>query len=157
MCSEYIKYNVYMVYMEDKEKINESPMIAKKSLNWVIRPILADTTTTTSLESKTCNIGENKDQTTENANTDKNNWFDDPYDIVSQNAIKNGKPMGDSSKNYDIKDLYRPIGVNTITTCLGPKNIDIKGKIPEPTTKISPWLNTTIEPDTDTKNQKLCY
>ena len=36
-------------------------------------------------------------------------------------------------------------------------NIDIKGKIPEPTTKISPWLNTTIEPDTDTKNQKLCY
>jgi|SRR5579872_2267574 len=48
-------------------------------------------------------------------------------------------------------NVVKPIGVNTIGSSLG-RDYDIRGDLPNPKIWISPWLNSTIEPDTNIKD-----
>jgi len=43
------------------------------------------------------------------------------------------------------------MGVNTVASSLRNGTHDIRGDIPNPKFPISPWLNSTIEPDTNLK------
>jgi hypothetical protein len=71
-------------------------------------------------------------------------WFDDPYE-------------SSTVKNSHLINVYRPIGVNTVSTTLKNPSHDIRGTPPNPKTVISPFLNSSYEPDTNLRNQALCY
>ena len=71
-------------------------------------------------------------------------WFDDPY-------------SGASIKNTHLINIYRPIGVNTIQTSLKNPSLDIRGAPVNPKTVVSPFLNSSYEPDTNIRNQSLCF
>jgi hypothetical protein len=43
-------------------------------------------------------------------------------------------------------------GVNTIGSTLGVRMYDIRGDLPIPKINVSPWMNSTIEPDANIKN-----
>jgi hypothetical protein len=71
-------------------------------------------------------------------------YFDDPYESTSV-------------KNTHLINTSRPIGVNTIQTTLKNPSHDIRGSPPNPKYAISPWMNSSYEPDTNLRNQSLCY
>lgn len=71
-------------------------------------------------------------------------WFDDPYESTSV-------------KNTHLINIYRPIGINTISTTLKNASHDIRGTPSNPKFSTSPWLNSSYEPDTNLRNQSLCY
>jgi len=71
-------------------------------------------------------------------------WFDDPYESTSV-------------KNTHLINIFRPIGVNTVQTTLKNPSHDIRGTVPNPKQVISPFLNSSYEPDTNLRNQALCY
>lgn len=59
-----------------------------------------------------------------------------------------------SVKNRHLINTSRPIGVNTIGTSLRNASYDIRGSPPCPKFVVSPWLQSTIEPDYNLKG--LC-
>ena len=71
-------------------------------------------------------------------------WFQDPYESTSV-------------KNTHLINIYRPVGVNTIQTTLKNPSHDIRGSPPNPKYAVSPWQNSSYEPDTNLRNQSLCY
>ena len=71
-------------------------------------------------------------------------WFDDPYETTN---IKSSRLI----------NIYRPVGVNTIQTTLKNPSLDIRGCPPNPKYPVSPWNNSSIEPDTNIRNQSLSY
>jgi len=72
-------------------------------------------------------------------------WFDDVYDSTSV-------------KNAHLINIYKPIGVNTVASSLKNPSHDIRGDAtPNPKFAISPWMNSSIEPDSNIRNQALCY
>ena len=71
-------------------------------------------------------------------------WFMDPYESTSV-------------KNTHLINLYRPVGVNTIQTSLKNPSHDIRGTPTNPKYAVSPWMNSSYEPDTNLRNQSLCY
>lgn len=71
-------------------------------------------------------------------------WWSDPYSSTSV-------------KNTHLINIYRPIGVNTIQTTLKNPSHDIRGSPPNPKYAVSPWQNSSYEPDTNLRNQSLCY
>jgi len=73
-----------------------------------------------------------------------NNWFDDPHESTS---IKSAKLL----------NIHRPTGVNTIQSTLKIPSHDIRGTPANPKYPISPWNNSSVEPDTNLRNQSLCY
>lgn len=66
------------------------------------------------------------------------NSFPDWFDILPESIIVKNKP----------------IGINTIGSSLKTPTYDIQGPPPCPKFVISPWLHSTIEPDTNFKS--LC-
>lgn len=56
-----------------------------------------------------------------------------------------------SVKNRHLINVTKPIGVNTIGNSLRNATWDLRGDVPNPKYAISPWLNSTIEPDTNIK------
>lgn len=72
-------------------------------------------------------------------NLDENDWFD----II---------PVEQINKNDFIPNKI--IGINTIYDRLGSRNVDIRGEFPMPKFIVSPWLQSTIEPDPNVKS--LC-
>ena len=50
-------------------------------------------------------------------------------------------------KNRHLINIYRPVGVNTISTSLKNPSLDIRGNPANPKTVVSPFLNSSIEPD----------
>ena len=70
-------------------------------------------------------------------------WFDDPYEST---GIKSSKLI----------NIYRPVGVNTIQTTLKNASLDIRGSPPNPKYPVSPWNNSSYEPDTNIRSQSLC-
>jgi len=59
-----------------------------------------------------------------------------------------------SAKKIQGTHLIHPkihMGVNTVMSSLRNATHDIRGDIPCPKIKVSPWLNSTIEPDTNLK------
>lgn len=71
-------------------------------------------------------------------------WFDDPYAATTV-------------KSSHLINLTRPVGVNTISTTLKNPSHDIRGTPPNPKYPVSPWSNSSFEPDTNLRNQALCY
>jgi len=71
-------------------------------------------------------------------------WFDDPYETTNV-------------KSSHLINVYRPIGVNTIQTTLKNPSHDIRGTPANPKYAVSPWGNSSYEPDTNLRNQSLCY
>ena len=59
-----------------------------------------------------------------------------------------------SVKNRHLINITKPIGVNTIGQSLKNPTYDIRGAPPNPKFVVSPFLNSTIEPDTNLKG--LC-
>lgn len=70
-------------------------------------------------------------------------WFDDPYEATSVKASH-------------LINIYRPISVNTIQTTHKNPSHDLRGTIPNPKYAVSPWGNSSFEPDTSLRGQKLC-
>lgn len=71
-------------------------------------------------------------------------WFDDPYEATTV-------------KNTHLINIYRPIGVNTIQTTLKNANRQLRADpIVPKISGISPFLNSSVEPDTNIRNQALC-
>lgn len=60
-------------------------------------------------------------------------WFEDV------NAI--------SIKSRHLINIYKPIGINTVSSTLKNPSLDIRGSPPNPKTFVSPFLNSSIEPD----------
>jgi hypothetical protein len=56
-----------------------------------------------------------------------------------------------SQASHIINNIKRPIGVNTISNSLGPHTYDIRGAVAVPKFSISPFNNSTIEPDYNIK------
>lgn len=59
-----------------------------------------------------------------------------------------------SVKNRHLINVSKPIGINTIGSSLRNPSYDIRGSPPCPKFVISPWMQSTIEPDTNLKS--LC-
>jgi hypothetical protein len=71
-------------------------------------------------------------------------WFDDPYEGV---AIKSPKLI----------NVYKPIGVNTIGSSMKIANRDIRARPINPKlASVSPWMNSSVEPDTNIREGALC-
>jgi hypothetical protein len=70
-------------------------------------------------------------------------WFDDPYESTSV-------------KNTHLINIYRPIGINTIQTTLKNANRQLRADPACPKYAISPFLNSSVEPDTNIRSQSLC-
>ena len=63
-------------------------------------------------------------------------------------------PDAISVKNRHLINVSKPIGMNTIGTSLRNASWDIRGTVACPKFVVSPWLQSTIEPDTNLKS--LC-
>jgi hypothetical protein len=69
-----------------------------------------------------------------------------PKDINSQWAQLN--PAGSADfKNVNLLKAGSLIGIDTIGSTLRNANLQERSEPPNPTASVSPWLNTTIEPD----------
>ena len=69
-----------------------------------------------------------------------------PKDINSQWAQLN--PAGSADfKNVNLLKAGSLIGIDTVGSTLRNANLQERSEPPNPTTSVSPWLNTTIEPD----------
>jgi hypothetical protein len=79
-----------------------------------------------------------------NANYDPSELL--PKDINSQWAQLN--PAGSADfKNVNLLKAGSLIGIDTIGSSLRNANLQERSEPPNPTTSVSPWLNSTIEPD----------
>lgn len=61
-------------------------------------------------------------------------WFEVPAEPVSV-------------KNRHLVNVIRPFGIDTIVSSKKGAGQDLRGTIPNPKTVVSPWLNSSIEPD----------
>jgi hypothetical protein len=69
-----------------------------------------------------------------------------PKDTNSQWAQLN--PAGGADfKNVNLLKAGYNIGIDTVGSSLRNANLQVRSEPPNPTTVVSPWLNTTIEPD----------
>ncbi len=69
-----------------------------------------------------------------------------PKDMNSQWAQLN--PAGSADfKNVNLLKAGHLIGIDTVGSTLRNANLQERSEPPNPTTSVSPWLNTTIEPD----------
>jgi len=68
---------------------------------------------------------------------EKQDWFED----VTPQKIK----------NRHLINIYRPIGVNTVITSRKNGSLDIRGNPVNPKTFVSPFLNSSIEPDVNAR------
>lgn len=110
-------------------------------------------------------INEQKDQYAPYKNSGKQT---DKYKVSeifnSKNYLPNEKsanpdwfdivPDAISVKNRHLINVSKPIGVNTVGCSLRNPSYDIRGSPPCPKYVVSPWMNSTIEPDTNLKS--LC-
>jgi hypothetical protein len=69
-----------------------------------------------------------------------------PKDTNSQWAQLN--PAGGADfKNVNLLKAGYNIGIDTVGSSLRNANLQVRSEPPNPTTTVSPWMNTTIEPD----------
>lgn len=61
------------------------------------------------------------------------------------------QPEPISVKNRHLINITKPIGINTIGTSLRNASYDVRGVPSSPKFAVSPWLNSSIEPDTNLK------
>jgi hypothetical protein len=71
-------------------------------------------------------------------------WFDDPYEATTV-------------KNSHLINIYKPVGVNTQGNSLKNASWDLRGDTyTAPKFVVGPWMNSTIEPDTNIRTGALC-
>ncbi|AYV78815.1 MAG: hypothetical protein Edafosvirus36_5 [Edafosvirus sp.] len=58
-------------------------------------------------------------------------------------------------KNRHLINIAKPIGINTIGSSLKNPSYDLRGTPPNPKFVVSPWLQSSIEPDLN--NRGMCY
>jgi hypothetical protein len=75
-------------------------------------------------------------------NETNKDWFDDPYEV--------------NAKSSHLINIYRPVGVNTIQTSLKNPSWDLRGTPPNPKYPVSPWSNSSYEPDLNLRGNVLC-
>lgn len=68
---------------------------------------------------------------------EKQDWFED----VTPQKIK----------NRHLINIYRPIGVNTVITSRKNPSLDLRGNPVNPKTFVSPFLNSSIDPDVNAR------
>jgi hypothetical protein len=68
---------------------------------------------------------------------ERQDWFED----VTPQKIK----------NRHLINIYRPIGVNTVITSRKNPSLDLRGNPVNPKTFVSPFLNSSIEPDVNAR------
>jgi len=69
-----------------------------------------------------------------------------PNDANSQWGRLN--PSGEGGlENVNLLKAGYHTGIDTVGTTLRNANLQVRSEPPNPTTKVSPWMNTTIEPD----------
>ena len=79
-----------------------------------------------------------------NANYDPSELL--PKDVNSQWAQLN--PAGSADfKNVNLLKAGHLIGIDTVGSTLRNANLQERSEPPNPTSAVSPWMNTTIEPD----------
>ena len=79
-----------------------------------------------------------------NANYDPSELL--PKDVNSQWAQLN--PAGSADfKNVNLLKAGHLIGIDTVGSSLRNANLQERSEPPNPTASVSPWMNTTIEPD----------
>lgn len=61
-----------------------------------------------------------------------------------------------SVKNKHLINLSRPIGINTIGTTNKNPTYDLRGTIPNPKSVVSPWMQSSIEPDINNRGLSGC-
>jgi len=81
------------------------------------------------------------------------------YDINQFTPKQSNKDWFEVIESIDVKNsqlinIYRPIGANTIGSSLKNASLDIRGNVPCPQTVVSPWLQSSIQPDHNIKS--LC-
>lgn len=69
-----------------------------------------------------------------------------PKDQNNEWARLNPQGSGDFSQVNLLKAGHHA-GIDTVGSSLRNANLQLRSEPPNPTTKVSPWLNTTIEPD----------
>jgi hypothetical protein len=90
-------------------------------------------------------------------NNSKNRSDDDIFDInaLSPQEINDNwfevMPEPISVKNRHLINISKPIGVNTIGTSRKNASHDLRASPPCPKMVVSPWLQSSIEPDTNIK------
>lgn len=70
-------------------------------------------------------------------------WFDDPYETTN-------------IASSQLINIFRPVGVDTIQSTLKNPSLDLRGGEFNPKYPVSPWNNSSIEPDTNI-NAKLAF
>lgn len=74
---------------------------------------------------------------------EQKDWFDDPQAKKGINSPH-------------LINIFRPTAMNTVQTTLKNASWDIRGAPPNPKYVVSPWGNSSYEPDTNLKNGSLC-
>jgi len=70
--------------------------------------------------------------------------------------LKTGKIMIAPQLNkFTRPPMAPPTGVNTVGQSLQNANRQLRSEPPNPQVKVSPWLQSTIEPDTDRKSLEI--
>lgn len=75
-----------------------------------------------------------------------------PQDLLPKNAANTKWAMANPAGQGDVKNMnflsagYH-MGINSIGSTLRNANMQIRSEPPNPQVKVSPWLQTTIEPD----------
>lgn len=84
--------------------------------------------------------------------------FNSKYYLPSERSVNDDwfqiLPEAISSKNRHLINVSKPIGINTIGTSLRNPSWDLRGTPQCPKFVVSPWMQSTIEPDTNVKS--LC-
>ena len=58
-------------------------------------------------------------------------------------------PVGTGDlNNVNLLQAGYHTGIDTVGSSLRNANLQVRSEVPNPTTNVSPWMNTTIEPDT---------
>ena len=75
----------------------------------------------------------------------------DPADLLPKDTNSHWAQLnpagGADFKNVNLLKAGYNIGIDTVGSSLRNANLQVRSEPPNPTTIVSPWLNTTIEPD----------
>ena len=82
-----------------------------------------------------------------------------PEELLPQdnaNVWAQANPSGEGSlKDRNFLQAGHHIGVNTVGQTLRNANMQLRSEPPNPQVKVSPWLQTTIEPDVNRKPMEI--
>lgn len=70
-------------------------------------------------------------------------WVDDPYEQVNV-------------KSSSLANVFRPVGINSVQSTKKLASHDIRGVPKAPKLNVSPWNNSSVDGDTNMRNESLC-